>query len=136
MPCPYFQPRRVASDPRHIGARLPLIEEYDGLCHASGAALAVPPELRFPYCNHGYSRGSCDRFPAGELRSGIRYTVVRRTPAALEILYVEEQNYVPLAWHSIQYFPDNDRLEPQLSDECIRAQLVAFCHSYLKRFSA
>ena len=136
MPCPYFQPQRVATAARHASARLPLFEEYDGLCHATGTPLAAPADLRFQYCNHGYSRGACDRFPGAEVRSGIRYDVVRRTPVALEILCVEEQNYAPLTWHSMQYFFEGERIEPKLTDECVRAQLLAFCRSYLKRFSS
>ncbi len=136
MPCPYFEPQRVASDPQHATARLPLLEEYDGLCHALGEPLGVAPTLRFQYCNHGYSRGSCERFPAGETRSGVRYTVVRQTAAALEILCVEERDYAPLRWHSLQYFFDTECIDPELPDHCIRAQILAFCRSYRKRFSA
>jgi hypothetical protein len=135
MPCPYFEPKQVATDPQHRGARLPLLDEYDGLCHATGDVLGVPSDVRFRCCNHGYSRGGCDRFPRDESRSGLRYNVVRRTGTALEIVCVEEQQYAPLHWYSIQYFLDSERIEPQLSDTCIRAQVLAFCRSYLKRFS-
>lgn len=135
MPCPYFEPQRVASDPQHASARLPLLDEYDGLCHAVGAPLAIAVELRFRCCNHGYSRGCCDRFPASEVRSGLRYNVVRRTAASLEILCVEEQHYAPLRWHAVEYFFESERIEPEPADVCMRAQVLAFCRSYLKRFS-
>ena len=135
MPCPYFEPVQVASDGRHARARLPLLDEYEGVCHATGIPLAAPAELRFACCNHGYSRGCCQRFPGGEARSGIRYHVLRRTPVGLEVLCVEEQDYTPLAWHSMQYFFEGERIEPEAADACIRAQLLAFCRSYLKRFA-
>jgi hypothetical protein len=135
MPCPYFEPQRVATDPQYASARVPLLDEYDGLCHAVGEPLAVPSALRFQCCNHGYSRGCCGRFPESEARSGLRYNVVRRTAGALEILCVEEQHYAPLRWHSVQYFFEDERIEPELADLCTRAQVVAFCRSYLKRFS-
>lgn len=135
MPCPYFEPQGVARDPQHANARLPLLDEYDGLCHASEEPLAIPLALRFRCCNHGYSHGCCERFPKSELRSGLRYDVVRRSATALEIICVEEQQYAPWRWHSVRYFFEGERMEPEVADVCMRAQLLAFCRSYLKRFS-
>ena len=134
MPCPYFQPKQVAAEPKHPGARLPLLDEYDGLCHATRERLPIPEQVRFRCCNHGYSRGACERFPADESRSGLRYDVVRRTGTGLEVVCVEEKDYAPLHWQSIRYFPDTQRIEPELNDICMEAQLLAFCQSYLKRF--
>ena len=134
MPCPYFEPKQVATDPQHPRARLPLLEEYDGLCHAMRDPLPVSSAVRFQCCNHGYSRGLCERFPGNESRSGVRYNIARRTGTALEIICIEEQQYAPLRWYSITYFFENQRIEPELSDICIRAQVLAFCKSYLRRF--
>jgi hypothetical protein len=121
--------------PQRPNARLPLIDEYDGLCHAGPETVAVPAGLRFRCCNQGYSRKSCDHFPPAEVRSGLRYSIVRQTAAALELLYIEEQDYAPLRWQRVQYFIESAKLEPQLSDDCARAQILAFCRSYLQRFS-
>ncbi len=134
MPCPYFEPQRVAPDPQHSSARLPLLNEYEGLCHASGEALAAPSALRFRCCNHGYSTGCCDRFPVADVRSCLRYNVAKRTATTLEILCVEEQLYAPLRWHSVQFVVDTGHMEPEVEDLCMRAQLLAFCRSYLERF--
>lgn len=137
MPCPQFQPQRVATDPLHTSARLPLIEEYEGLCHAQAEPVTAPPDLRFRYCNHGYSQGACQRMPfAAESPSCSRYNVVRRSESALEILCIQEQNYAPLRWQSVTYFIATDRLAVDLPDPCLTAQLLAFCRSYLKRFPA
>ena len=115
---------------------MPLLHEYDGLCHAAEGATGVPAEFRFKCCNHGYSRGCCSRFPETELRSGFRYTVVGRTSTGLEVMCVEEQQFAPLRWHSVEFLVEGERLEPELSDRCMRAQVLAFCRSYLKRFPA
>ncbi len=136
MPCPYFEPQRVATDPLYATARLPLIDEYDGVCHAHRELIGAPPALRFRCCNHGYSRGGCDRLPVADVRSCARYNVVRRSESTLEILCVEEQNYAPMRWQSIQYSIANDRLALELTDVCLTAQLLAFCRSYLKRYPA
>lgn len=134
MPCPYFEPQAVAAQPRHSNARLPLIDEYDGSCRAAPEPITVPGERRFACCNHGYSRGCCELFPPVEARSSFRYTVVARSATGLEILCIEEQDYAPVRWHSTHYFPASGRLEPEVADSCMRAQALAFCHSYVERF--
>jgi hypothetical protein len=134
MPCPYFEPRNIV-EPRRPNARLPLIDEYDGLCHADSAPVEAPVEVRFRYCNHGYSRGCCERFPSVETRSSLRYTVVRHTGSALDLICIEEQNYTPLRWRALQYLLESECLEPEIDDACMRAQAVAFCRSYLKHLS-
>ncbi len=136
MPCPYFEPQHAANQPRHATARLPLIEEYDGLCRADAEPVEAPSELRFECCNHGYMRGRCGRFPSGEVRSAIRYNVLRHTPTALELVLIEEQNYAPLAWRPFHYLLDSGRFDPEFTDACIQAQALAFCRSYLQRFSS
>jgi hypothetical protein len=134
MPCPYFEPLAVASAPRHTNARLPLIHEYDGLCRARPEPLGVAPQHRFCCCNHGYSLGCCEHFPAADTRSSFRYTVLRHAAAALEILCIEEQNYAPVRWQATRYSLENGLLEPEVADTCMRAQVLAFCRSYLQRF--
>ena len=134
MPCPFFEPRALATAPEHRSARLPLFDEYDGDCRSASEAFPVPPPQRFRYCNHGYSRHSCEHFPAAETRSSFRYAVIRHSSAALEIVCIEEQDYAPLRWHPAQYSPATGQFEPELADLCMRAQALAFCRSYLERF--
>jgi hypothetical protein len=139
MPCPYFEPQRVVAQPSHAHARLPLIDEYDGLCRVAPEASAVPEELRFRCCNQGNSRGQCESFPHNALRSSLRYEVVKRSGDALEVLQldvlqIEERDYAPVEWRRIQFLPESDRLEPSVEDACARAQLLAFCRSYLRRY--
>jgi hypothetical protein len=134
MPCPYFEPHNIATQRQSANARLPLIDEYNGLCRAASEPIEAPLELRFRCCNHGYSKGSCERFPAGEVRSSLRYHVVKRTESTLELVCIEEQNYAPRTWRPVQYFLASECLEPELEDACIQAQAIAFCRSYLKRF--
>jgi hypothetical protein len=136
MPCPYFEPQRVAAQPEHANARLPLIDEYEGVCRAASEPMDVPRELRFHCCNHGNSRGLCGHFPAGEVRSSLRYEMVRQTSAALDVLWLEESEYAPLAWQRVKYLVDRDCLEAETGDACKQAQILAFCRSYLARFPA
>jgi hypothetical protein len=134
MACPYFEPHELARTPQHTRARLPLIDEYDGLCRAAAGSVPAPSERRFRCCNHGYSHGLCEIFPSADARSCFRYTVVRQSAAGLEIVCIEEQDYTPLRWYPTHYSLSTGQLEPEVADACMRAQALAFCRSYLARF--
>jgi hypothetical protein len=136
MPCPFFEPREIAVDAHYPNARLPLLEEYDGYCHAADETARPPKELRFACCNHGYSRETCPRFPVSEQRSAVRFDVLLSSPELIELLLVAESEHFPLDWIRYRYRVDAETLEPEPSDVCIRAQIVAFCRSYLRRFPA
>lgn len=127
----------MTAPPEYAAARLPLLDEYDGLCRAAGdRPFPVPGEMRFRYCNHGNSRGTCAHFPAGEQRSAFRYEIVGRTAAALELLLLEERDYAPLAWQPVRYILSGESLEPEIADIVKQAQIRAFCRSFLDRFPA
>lgn len=133
MPCRFFEPLQIASVPFHPSARLPLIDEYDGLCHVSAEPSPVPEESRFAGCNHGNRHHPCGRFPAERERAVLRLTVAKQDADALEILAIEETNYRPVRCQTIRFLLPNEELVPELSEICQRAQLMAFCRSYLKR---
>ena len=134
MACPYFEPQHVNASPEYAAARMPLIDEYDGLCRAEAAPFPVPGQLRFRCCNHGNSRRTCAHFPADEMRSALRYEIVGRTASALDLLLVEERDYAPHAWQTIRYFVAGELLEPEIADVAKRAQIRAFCRSFLEHF--
>ncbi len=140
MACPYFEPQHVNASPEHpiarIPPRLPLMDEYNGLCRAGGEPFPVPGEVRFRCCNHGNSRGICVHFPAGETRSALRYEIVGRTAAALDLLLLEERDYTPQAWQSVRYVLAGELIEPEISDVVKQAQIRAFCRSFLDHFPA
>ena len=135
MPCPFFEPRTIVRLSEYPGARLPLIEEYGGACHAGSPAIEAPGEQRFRCCNHGYSRGVCPHFPQNETRSAIRFDIINRSADFLELLYVEEQEHSPLRWLRLRYSIAGGTLEPALEDVCALAQAQAFCRSFLRRFA-
>ncbi|HEY7209737.1 MAG TPA: hypothetical protein VH477_05640 [Bryobacteraceae bacterium] len=135
MACPFFEPQVIVRLSGYPGARLPLIEEYEGACHAGSSVFEAPGELRFQCCNHGYSRGKCPHFPQSETRSAVRFDVVSRSTEFLELLCVEEQDHAPLRWLSLRYAIASGTLEPVLEDICAQAQAQAFCRSFLRRFA-
>ncbi len=133
MPCRYFEPLQIVAAPFHPNARLPLIDEYDGLCHADTEPVYVPAESRFPGCNHGNRDNFCGRFPDGGERVVLRLTVAKQEADALEILAVEEANHSPVRSRTVRFLLPSEELMPDLAEACQRAQCVAFCRSYLKR---
>jgi len=124
------------AEPTHLNARLPLIDEFDGVCRATSEPLPVPQASRMRLCNHGNAGGQCAQFPSGEKRTSIRFDVLRRTASHLDLLLVEESLYAPLAWRPLSFLISTERLEPDPPDACQRAQLLAFCRSYLRRYPA
>jgi hypothetical protein len=136
MPCPYFEPQRVVASAQHTSARLPLIQEHEGLCRASPEPVEAPAALRFRYCNHGYSRGACQHFPPHEIRSALRYQLLGQTESELEVLIIEEQDYAPAAWRIVKYSMGSELVTPEMLDLCLQAQVVAFCRICLNRFSS
>jgi hypothetical protein len=95
-----------------------------------------PKELRFACCNHGYSRGACPHFPTSEDRSALRFDVLMSSPDLIELLLVSESEHFPINWARYRYCVAAETLEPEPADVCTRAQIMAFCRSYLRRFSA
>lgn len=134
MPCPLFEPQRAVSNPHHANARLPLIEEQDGVCHAAADPFAVPSELRFSCCNHGYSAKHCGHWPEAVGVSALRYSIAAHEGDVLQVICIEEKDYAPVRWRSVQYSIATGQLEPMIEDSCMRAQVIVFCRSYLQRF--
>ncbi len=129
MACPFFEPRtKVERDNR---ARLPLLFEFDGICHAGEPEIA--PEHRFRLCNHGNVKGLCGHFPSEHPVSAIRFTVSAESENSLAVLLIEECDYWPKAWQPFEFLIHERALRPEFDDGCRRAQALQFCTSYLEK---
>jgi hypothetical protein len=133
MPCPFFEPQQPAHPSSHTSARLPLLEEYDGLCHATGEATAIPKAIRFRGCNHGNQDERCSQLPQQYSREVLRFTVLKTTDTGLELLVVHEADHVPVRWESVSFCFSSQQLHPDFIEICKHAQVLAFCRSYQKR---
>ena len=133
MPCLYFEPTKPVDHPSHERARLPLIEEYDGRCHALPQPFPAPGDLRWQCCNQGYSLGRCSHFPSGGVGGALRYSVTVHTPESLELIWIEERDYAPFRHGALHFnLGEGSFLETGL-DALLTTQALAFCRSYLKR---
>lgn len=135
MPCPVFCPTRVADRSLQLLGRLPLIDQYEGICTAHSEPYAPDQQTLFRYCNQGYSNGCCSRYPIHEEISCLRYSITRRTSEALQVICVEETAHEPRRWHHFEYLLQASDLKGEAPTECMRAQAIAFCQSYLRLLS-
>ncbi len=65
----------------------------------------------------------------------MRYEVLGRDAAKLKVLCIEEESYAPGKWYSVEYTCASESICPDPQDICVRAQVLAFCRSYLARFA-
>jgi hypothetical protein len=138
MACPFFEPDQPVEMQHPF--RLPLIDEYTGYCHLRGSAVTreANPRLRLLGCNHGNLQRVCaflnQQDGSGARGRPARFSVRRRGADRLWVLFVEEENGRPYAWQEFEYHPQDGSVLPDLVDACRRAQLLAFCRSYLTRY--
>ena len=135
MPCLYFEPTTLVEEPFDRRARLPLIDEYDGRCHAVSGAPAVMDQVRWPCCNQGYSRGRCSQFPADGFGGALRYSVTSRSEDQLALVWIEERDYAPFRYGALHFEISTGCFAETGLDALVAAQALAYCRSYLKRDS-
>lgn len=88
MACPYFMPAVLTDFLR--AARAPLGRVYTGACHA-GPEPAAPADEMLEYCNFGYGRGLCPRFPDDAAADAVRFTHYQG-----QFIYILEREYSPI----------------------------------------
>jgi len=135
MSCPCFEPiepRPHAADPRR--AMLPLGDAWTGFCRA------VPDQLHQPddsvldaYCNLGYARGRCARFPAACGADAARFTIVSDDGAVLRLYYVLERDHRPFAHGPLEFSVAQGALTTPTEGELTGLQARAYAASYLRR---
>ena len=81
---------------------LPLGERWAGLCHVDGALPTQPQDAM--YCNLGYARGRCSRFPDDAGADAVRFTITQDDAAGVKLYYVMERDHHPFAHGPLDYF--------------------------------
>jgi hypothetical protein len=135
MPCPFFEPRFAATPAGLAGVRLPLIDEYSGVCHSAGSPVVVNGD-HSRCCNQGYASGVCPRFPAEHGASALRYSITARTVDEITLLWIEEHDHAPVRWGQLHYSIPEDALTAGDFAQPVQAQALAFCRSFLVRLQA
>ena len=125
MACPYFYPVELLSGG---SARSPLGGECQGTCRADSSEAFQPDGGTMQsFCNFGYARGLCPRFPESSPFDAVRFSV-RRDGDGARIVFVLERDYAPLRHGVVRYL--DGRLEGELPDECVARQAAVFASAY------
>ena len=86
---------------------LPLGDAWEGLCRAIPDAPWAPDETTLgSWCNLGYARGSCPRFPAGDGPDAARFTIAQDNREGLQVYYVLERDHLPFAHGPLDFSRD------------------------------
>ena len=135
MSCPHFYPvERIGlwSGPE----RMPLGDPYRGRCHADPHQEWSPDEeMLVGFCNVGYARSRCPRFPAGDGADAVRFVISADDGERLVIQYATERGYLPHSCGTVEYTSADMRLSAPLAPPLDR-QILAFAGSYLRRKAA
>jgi hypothetical protein len=134
MACPYFYPVEA----RAGSAMLPLGDWWKGVCHAVPGA---PQEAGGSwcdtacntFCNLGYARGECARFPEGEGPDAVRFTISSHESTAIGIYYVVERDHHPFAHGRLEYSLTAAAFVTPPESAMLARQAQAYVESYLRR---
>jgi hypothetical protein len=133
MACPFFRPSApISPQPLASSAIFPLGDCWSGECRAHAGAPAEPdPKSLRTFCNFGYARGGCDRFPDSDSADAVRFTISSDDDATVGIYYVLERDHHPFAHGPIEYSRTSrscDLAAPEL-----QSLAEAYAASYLRR---
>jgi len=116
---------------------LPLGDAWTGTCRAVPGEPFRPAEtLLNHYCNLGYARGHCTRFPADSGPDAVRFTIVSDDGVALRLYYVLERDHRPFAHGPLEFSVALDEFIRPADGGLTGRQARAYVASYLRRREA
>lgn len=135
MACPYFYPVEPFQDREWpTPPRLPLGDPFHGMCLVNPTREARPEmdTLRH-YCNLGYARGKCARFPEVAGPDAVRFMVAGDRDGIVKLQYVVEKDHAPFEHGPLEYSLAEQRFLVTHSNELLRRQAQAYVESYVRR---
>jgi hypothetical protein len=134
MACPWFCPTRPLEDGRWaVPPRVPLVDAWQGECHAGAEPFVPAEEITRSHCNSGYARGACRHFADGR-GDAVRFHVQANESAVMRILYTRERDCWPTGHGVVEY--DIALRTAACDDPILRRQAEAFATAYRKRTGA
>ena len=110
MPCPLFIPEEpLDTSGWDIAPRMPLGKAWAGLCSSDSSR--PDSEALWKWCNVGYARGSCPRFPLAHLEDAVRFAKFGG-----KLHWIVEKDHSPLEFGEVS----------EATPEIIRRQAAAY----------
>ncbi len=134
MPCPYFLPLEPFRDESwRKPPRVPLGEPCRGNCEAVAPSVEPEPAELREFCNSGYARGKCCRFPEQAEADAVRFSIDRHEQQEIRLIYVFERDYGPARHGQMAYDANCGRFTEAPDERRLCAQAERFLESYLRR---
>jgi hypothetical protein len=134
MACPYFYPvARLETNYWAVPPRLPLGDAYSGECRARESSFQPDEKTARQFCNIGYGRGCCERFPSDAEADAVRFHIAREAAGLIRIQYIVEKDCWPHEHGTFEYSMHSPELSGGVTDEILHRQASAFVESYRRR---
>ncbi len=130
--CPFFYPTEPLDALLwRAPAHLPLGDACCGECRAAEPADVASLDELTRWCNLGYARGECPRFPADPAQpDAARYVVTHDGEGVVTIAFALERDHRPAGHGVLQY---RDGTISGDCDEVVRRQALVYARAYLRR---
>lgn len=136
MSCPFFYPREPLDETRWRTPRpLPLGDAYDGDCRAVDPPSHPTDEQLKLFCNLGYARGRCPRFPGTHPVDATRFGVSADRDGRIVIAYAQERDHRPQAHGRLEYDQARGVFSEPHPDPIIQEQARSYLAAYVRRKS-
>jgi hypothetical protein len=116
-----------------VPPRLPLGDAYTGECRCDPVALEPEDTVLRAYCNSGYARGKCGRFPNDTRADAVRFNIASDSDDVIRLQYIFEKGCWPVDHGDASYSVAGHAFTAPPADEVVRRQADAFIESYLRR---
>lgn len=135
MACPYFYPtERLGPNLWPHPDRLPLGDGFGGFCLADPDVRHRPDDETIrQYCNLGYARRSCPRFPANGSADAVRFMVSGDADGLVRIQYAVERDHRPHQHGALEYDRRCHGFSAPPEGAVFHRQAEAYVESYLRR---
>jgi hypothetical protein len=131
--CPYFYPTERLEQPLWPHPRrLPLGGGYAGSCTAAPGEEFRPGEKALEWCNLGYARGTCPRFPEGPGPDAVRFIVAHDDGKRIRIQFAIERDHRPGGSGWLEYERESEGFGEPPGDRTLARQAEAYVASYLR----
>ncbi len=137
MACPYFEPVEPQGGARRPqDTMLPLGRCWGGVCRSDPDSPHVPsPHTLRSYCNLGYARDRCLRFPAAAAGDAVRFSITSDADGRIRLYHVVERDHLPLAHGPLEFVTDTGVIEGAAPAR-VSLQAIAYVRSYLDQRAA